>query len=316
MGGAHHRQLGFVGLDPERRQPGGHEPFEISAVGHEANPTAGPWALGCNRAPVWGIGAPNQAQSARNPRSKPVLKAQIVPQSHIQSPGRTASLAVAAGVVGLLLVLAVALLPTAAGGAPRKTVVLGETQDTPRPACPRSPCEAVGSVTGFQARAGAVSKPHVVPFNGRLVAWSISLSKPKASQQSFFNDFYGSPPQARIGVVRQVPNKKPPRYELLRQTPTVTLTRFLGSNVTFALDEPLVVRQGDIVALTIPTWAPAFAVGLADSSGWRASRKAGECMQTADIKESRPQQKVGSNKQYGCFYKTARLLYTATVVKG
>jgi len=25
---------------------------------------------------------------------------------------------------------------------------------------------------------------------------------------------------------------------------------------------------------------------------------------------------VGADKQYGCFYKTARLLYTATVVKG
>ena len=48
----------------------------------------------------------------------------------------------------------------------------------------------------------------------------------------------------------------------------------------------------------------------------RASRKSGACTKTADIKESRPQQKVGSNKQYGCFYKTARLLYTATVVKG
>jgi hypothetical protein len=25
---------------------------------------------------------------------------------------------------------------------------------------------------------------------------------------------------------------------------------------------------------------------------------------------------VGSDKQYACFYRTARLLYTATVVKG
>jgi hypothetical protein len=244
-----------------------------------------------------------------------VLKAQIVPRSDIQSPGRNGLLAGAIVLAGVL-VLALTAWPTAAGSAPRKTAVLGETQDAPQPACPRSPCEAVGSVSGFQARAGAVNQPHVVPFNGRLVAWGISLSKPKGSQQSFFNDFYGSPPQARVGVLREVPDKSPPRYELLRQGPTVTLTPFLGRDVTFALDQPLVVRKGDVVALTIPTWAPAFAVGLADSSGWRASRKAGECMKTADIKASRPQQKVGSNKQYGCYYKTARLLYTATVVKG
>ena len=171
-------------------------------------------------------------------------------------------------------------------------------------------------MSGFQTRAGTVADPFVAPFNGKVVAWSISLSKPKASQASFFNSFYGSPPQARIGIVTQVPDKSPPRYELQRQSPIVELTPFLGSDVTFALDQPMTIKQGEIVALTIPTWAPAFAVGLDDSSGWRASRKAGACTKTGDIKESNPQQKVGSNKQYGCFYKTARLLYTATIVKG
>jgi hypothetical protein len=244
-----------------------------------------------------------------------VLKAGVVPRSLTEKPATLSRLVAAATVAGLL-VLATTLWPVAAGGAPRKVTVLGQTQDAPEPACPQSPCEAVGSVTGFQARAGTVSKPFVAPYNGRIVAWSISLSKPKPSQTSFFNNFYGSPPQARIGVLRQVPDKSPPRYELLRQSPTVNLTPFLGGDVTLALDQPLSIKQGEIVALTIPTWAPAFAVGLDDSSGWRASRKAGQCTQTADIKESRPQQKEGSNKQYGCFYKTARLLYTATVVKG
>jgi hypothetical protein len=245
----------------------------------------------------------------------PVLKPQVVPRSVTEKGGGFSLLAGAAAVACLLAVVAT-LWPGAAGGAARKVAVLGQTQSTPAPACPQSPCEAVGSVTGFQSTAGSVSKPFVVPFNGRLVAWSISLSKPKSSQQSFFNNFYGSPPQGRISVIQQVPDKHPPRYELLRHSPTVTLTPFLGSDVTFALDQPLNVKTGDIVALTIPTWAPAFAVGLTDSSGWRASRKVGKCTKTADIKESRPQQKVGSNKQYGCFYKTARLLYTATVVKG
>ncbi|MDQ2939165.1 MAG: hypothetical protein M3R23_01375 [Actinomycetota bacterium] len=244
----------------------------------------------------------------------PVLKPGVVPRSTTEKPS-SLPLLTAAVAVACLLVLAAALWPGAAGAA-RQVAVLGQTQTTPPPACPQSPCEAVGSVTGFQSKAGTVSKPFVVPFNGRMVAWSLSMSKPKASQQSFFNNFYGSPPEARIAVLRQVPDKKPPRYELLRQGPTVVLTPFLGSNVTFTLDEALNVKQGDVVGLTIPTWAPAFAVGLDDSSGWRASRKAGKCTQTPDIKESHPQQKVGSDKQYGCFYKTARLLYTATIVKG
>jgi hypothetical protein len=243
-----------------------------------------------------------------------VLKSQVVPRSRAHKHAPKSLLALA----GLLAcaIVAAAVLPGSAASAPRKVTVLGQTQTTPKAACPTSPCEAVGKVSGFQTRAGAVDNPFVVPYNGKIVAWSMSLSKPKASQQSFFNSFYGATPQARLGVVSQVPDKDPPRYELLRQSPIVVLTPYLGRTVTFALDQPLTVKKGDIVSLTIPTWAPVFAVGLDDSSGWRASRKAGACTKTADIKESRPQQKVGSNKQYGCFYKTARLLYTATVVKG
>lgn len=243
------------------------------------------------------------------------MKAQVA-RSATEKPARAWLLAAAA--LTAVAACALALLPGAAGGASkgRTVTVLGETQSTPQPACPRSPCEAVGSVTGFQSTAGSVAKPFVAPYKGKIVAWSLALSKPKSSQMSFFNNFYGTPPKARLSVIRQVPDKHPPRYELLRQGPTENLSAFLGSDVMFALDQPLHIRKGDIVALTIPTWAPSFAVGLTDSSGWRASRKSGKCTKTDDIKDSRPQQKVGSNKQYGCFYKTARLLYTATLVKG
>jgi hypothetical protein len=244
-----------------------------------------------------------------------VLKPQAVPRSNPDNPSRAPILR-AALAVACFAALAGALWPGSAVAA-RTVTVLGQTQSTPSAACPQSPCEAVGSVTGFQTVAGSVAKPFVVPFNGRMVAWSISMSKPKSSQQSFFNNFYGSPPEARIAVLSQVTGVNgPPRYKLLRQGPTVVLTPFLGSDVTFALDQPLIVKTGNIIGLTIPTWAPAFAVGLTDNSGWRASRGAGKCTQTTDIKASHPQQKVGSEKQYGCFYKTARLLYTATVVKG
>jgi hypothetical protein len=246
--------------------------------------------------------------------------AMIVPTA-ANTPARRARAPLACAAACLLALLALVAGPGAAGAA-RKVTTLGATQTNPRPACPGSPCEAIGKVTGFQSVAGSVKRPFQVPYNGKVVAWSMTLSKPKASQVSFFNDFYGSPPQARLAVVkpvttsREAPARGVPRYKLLRQSPAVVLTPYLGRSPTFALDRPLTVRRGNVVALTIPTWAPAFAVGLADNSGWRASRKRGQCTRTTDIKESRPQQKVGSEKQYGCFYKTARLLYTATVVKG
>jgi hypothetical protein len=242
--------------------------------------------------------------------------AQIVPRAATDSPGRNTSWYGVVAAACLLVALALVVLPGAAGGAARKVTVLGATQSTPAPSCPTSPCEAVGSVTGFQATAGAVRRPFQAPYDGKVVAWSITLSKPKSSQQQFFNDFYDAPPEARLAVIKQVPNKKPPRYKLLRQSPTIVLSPYLGTTPIFALDRPLTVRKGNTVALTIPTWASAFAVGLADNSGWRASRKTGKCTRPPDIKESRPQQRIGSDKQYACFYRTARLLYTATLVKG
>jgi hypothetical protein len=224
--------------------------------------------------------------------------------------------AIAVVVAACVVLIALAASPDASNAA-RKVTVLGATNATPRPACPSSPCEAIGSVTGFQVTAGAVRRPFRAPYNGKIVAWNITLSKPKASQMSFFNDFYDSPPQARIAVLKLVTGSSgPPRYKLLRQSPTVVLTPYLGKSPMFALDRPLTVRAGNVVALTIPTWAPAFAVGLGDDSGWRASRQPGKCTRTTDIQQSRPQQKIGGEKRYGCFYRTARLLYTATLVKG
>jgi hypothetical protein len=90
------------------------------------------------------------------------------------------------------------------------------------------------------------------------------------------------------------------------------LSPFLGQTVHFGAS--LRVRKGDIVGLTVPTWAPAFAEGLSATNAWRASREQGKCTNTTAVRQGQPQQKVGRRATYGCLYRTARLLYTATVV--
>ena len=75
------------------------------------------------------------------------------------------------------------------------------------------------------------------------------------------------------------------------------------------------MEKGDIVGITVPTWAPAFAQGLASSNAWRASREAGKCTNSNDVRQGEPQMKVGKRATYGCRYTTARLLYTVTVVE-
>jgi hypothetical protein len=200
-----------------------------------------------------------------------------------------------------------------AGAARAKT--LGTTDRAPAPECPRSPCEAVGRTTGFQLMADGERAPFKVRESGSLVAWAIDLSKPRESQRSFFGDFYestqlGTSPTARISVIKRAGDGR--QYKLKGQSPIVDLTSSLGSRQTFTLTDPLRLRKGDMVALTIPTWAPAFAVDLAGRANrWRSSRNDGECTSRGDIRKGKPQQNVGSEREYGCDYSGARLLYWA-----
>jgi hypothetical protein len=204
----------------------------------------------------------------------------------------------------------------AGGGGARTTVVLGKTPSTPDASCPESPCRAVGSVTGFQTRNEEGGLPFRVPRDGRIVAWSITVSEPSSRQRAFFNGFFGRPPEAHLAILRRVPETQPPAYRLRSQSGLRILSPYLGQTVRFRLGRPLRVDQGDIVALSIPTWAPAFAFNLPAENAWRASRERGECLNPTDLRQGRPQQVVGSRRVYGCKYETARLLYTATLVSG
>jgi hypothetical protein len=116
----------------------------------------------------------------------------------------------------------------------------------------------------------------------------------------------GADPSARIGILRR---EKKVSYELRRQSPAVTLSSDLGTRPVITLRKPLAVKQGDILALTIPTWLSSFAVGQARRDVWRASRTPKGCTGRKAIQEGRPHQKVGSVRHYGCRYTTARLLY-------
>jgi hypothetical protein len=227
----------------------------------------------------------------------------------IASKGKLTLAATLAGCLALLVVLA-----AGAGAATdsRATVVLGSTATVPDPSCPELPCQAVGSVTGFQVATDQSQLPFRVPRDGRVKAWTLTLAQPTNRQRAFFNGFFGTPPQARLSILRRIPGTEPPRYNLRSQGSVRVLTPFLGQTVKFGAS--LQVEQDDIVALTIPTWAPAFAQDLSAKNAWRASREEGKCTNTTDVRQGEPQQRIGKRATYGCLYSTARLLYTVTVV--
>jgi hypothetical protein len=192
---------------------------------------------------------------------------------------------------------------------------LGTTLDDDTAACPDN-CQAIGQVSGFQIQQATRKLPYRLRSYGKVVAFTVKLGKPNASQISFFNKLFGGPPQIELTVLKPVPTvkgqpKTPNKYTLVAASPLFDLTNFFGSEPTFALPRPLTIKPGYIVGMTVPTWAPAFAVNLGDDMQWRSSRDPKNC---DDVRQDAAQDIRGSARTYGCVYKTARLLYTVTYI--
>jgi len=214
---------------------------------------------------------------------------------------------------------------------------------------PGAECTAEGKITGYQALSREnPGRNFVVPFEGKVVSWSIELANPtkrdtetSLGEVPFFNSLFGTPAQARISVLKRVEKRKkgPPRYKMVRQSPVQILNPYFGTTVQFALSKPLNVIRNQIVALTIPTWAPAtwkpascndseFKLPACEKAEkdytWRGSRAPDKCSIGFDLAtrepnealaKSHPQQKVGSVKRYGCYYGANVLLYSATIIE-
>ena len=114
----------------------------------------------------------------------------------------------------------------------------------------------------------------------------------------------------RMAIVRSLHSKK--QYRLIRQTQAFDLEPYFGSTPTIALRQPFRVKKEDIVAITVPTWMPAFAHNLSSDQAWRSSHSGDECVAT--LPPTAAHEEEGTKKTYGCFYRTARLLYSATFI--
>ena len=232
----------------------------------------------------------------------------------VQAPVRLHRLSIRVAMIVFAATLAVAV-GTGSAGAASKVIVLGAAAPA-TPACPEA-CQAIGKVTGFQQQIGQNKNPFRVTTPGRIVAWSIKLAAPNQTQMDFFKNFYNGAPEARISVLKPVSKQVKagnPVYKLKSQSPVEDLTPYLGTTTTFTLQAPLKVNTNQIVALTSKTWVPAFAVNLPPDSVWRAGRPRNKCTQAADIQDGSAHEQLGQDRVYGCVYKTARLLYSATLV--
>jgi hypothetical protein len=187
-------------------------------------------------------------------------------------------------------------------------IELGAQPATTPPSCPAQPCLAVSRTTGYQAKVGPTRGLMTVPKTGRLVAWTIALGNPGRQQTEFFDERLGGESKAQITVLD--PRARLRSQVMAHGTPR-RLAPYFGSTVQFALTRSIRVRKGWVVALTVPTWAPALSVGLGADTSWRASRARGDCEDTQAQTAQLDDEQVA---QYFCLYRTARLTYTATLI--
>jgi len=215
--------------------------------------------------------------------------------------------------LALPVVTAVLIVLATAPSAPARIIELGTSSEPAKSNCPNSPCEVVGRVTGYQGRSGPVRNPFRVPRAGKIVAFTVRLAKLQPNQIKFFTDLYGTPPQVRLSILRPGKRKKTRLdHRLIAQSPIFQVDQFFGASPSFALSRPIPVKRGYIAALTVPTWAPAFARDLSKSNWWRSSRRKGRC---DNVSQHTEMGMLRSVRTFGCTYHTARLLYSATFVQ-
>ena len=207
-----------------------------------------------------------------------------------------------------LIVAAGTLLVALACAAPAsaRIIEIGAAGVEATPTCPSSPCFAVSRTTGYQAKVVDSRSAYVVPRNGKIVAWTIKLGAPDERQVEFFDGNFGEA-SAGLTILRRGTRLY---HRVVAQTPVMKLQSYFGQSVQFPLDRSLTVKRGQVVALTVPSWAPALTQSVDDGSSWRASRPKGKC---DDTDSQTAQTDTGDRTQYRCLYR-ARLTYSATLI--
>ena len=228
-----------------------------------------------------------------------------------------------------LLTVAAAALFALPATASAKLVELGQTTSPiVAPSCPTgvapSQCFIILTrTTAVQSVSDGVAYPTTVKQDGFVVAFTVGLSRLSSNPTTeknylhILDSAYGGTPQLALTVLRPGPQHK---YTVAAQSAIFHLIPFLGSVLNEPLSLPpsftqltaLPVKKGDVIGLSIPTWAPVLSYNLnANKFTYRQSRKA-NCKHAAGGQTA--QTTVGASAQYLCTYSGTRVEYSATEI--
>lgn len=225
-----------------------------------------------------------------------------------------------------LLAAGLAALPAVADA---KIVVLGQTA-TPiaSPVCPKgvSPSQCfiiLTRTTAIQTTSDGVTNPTVVKNNGWIVSFTVGLSQLSTNSKTEHNYLktldtaYGGTPQLALTVLQPGPNNK---YTVAASSGIYHVTPFLGQVVqeplslppTFTTFTAIPVKKGDVIGLTVPTWAPVLTYNLNSTKFTYRQSRMTNCKNAAGAQSA--QITVGASTRYLCNYTGTRVEYSATEV--
>ncbi len=229
-------------------------------------------------------------------------------------------------VTAAVIALAAALASSAASAS---IVELGQTSSQiVAPTCPTgvSPAKCfiiLTRTTALQTTSDGVLNPTKVKQAGFIVAFTVGLSqlstnaKTEKSYLHILDTTYGGTSRVALTVLKPGPKNT---FTVAAQSPIFHVEPYLGSvsqlplslPPTFTVFNALPVAPGDVIGLTVPTWAPVLAYNLSASSfSYRQSRTT-NCTQAAASNTA--QLTVGLNTQYLCSYTGTRVEYSATEI--
>jgi len=191
------------------------------------------------------------------------------------------------------------------------------------PTCPtgvaQTACKIVlTEVTALESNRDGVAYPTTVKKAGLLVAFSIGVSQLSTSASTaqqdiaYLDSTHGGPPQVEVTVLRPIGPHANWRWAVAAQSLPFQLLPYLGDIPQFPLIQPLPVVPGEVVAITVPTWAPVLSIDLTQSAfAYRQSRSS-SCSLTSSADLA--QLTIGDQAGYGCSYRGTRLEYSATEI--
>jgi hypothetical protein len=216
--------------------------------------------------------------------------------------------------------LLTALVPA---GASAQMIEIGATSSPlVAPVCPANLTAAqctivLPEVTAFETVRDSVANPTRITKPGLIVAFSLGVSALNSnaskakSDISFLNGLYGGPASAQLTVLRHLGRRSTTQWRAVAQSSVFQLLPYLGQVVEFPLVQPLPVLPGEVLAVTVPTWAPILTINVTPSQfAYRQDRRTKCSTAPSGAAEST----LGNHADYRCSYSGTRVEYTATEI--